>query len=201
MFISKEILISLYINDKKSITEIAKQLGFSPHKVVYWLKKYGIPRRSPNEASYIKYNPNGDPFRISNLKTKNEILLYALAIGLFWGEGNKKNVHDVRIGNTDIGIINYWCRFLREICHVKEQKIHFHLQTFKNMSLEKTVSYWSRNLEIDPSRITSCKPMAPLGKGSYHKMSQFGVLTVGVYNTHFRKWIMEQLYNLGYNPD
>lgn len=69
-----------------SMPDIAQQLQISVHKVVYWMDKYGIPRRSPSEATYLKRNPNGDPFKIASINTLEEAELLSLGIALFMGK-------------------------------------------------------------------------------------------------------------------
>lgn len=62
--ITKDVLEKLYFKKHQSMTEIAKQLNCSVHKVVYWMDKHKISRRSWSLAAYHKQNPNGHPFKI-----------------------------------------------------------------------------------------------------------------------------------------
>ncbi len=181
--------------------DISQTLECSIHKVAYWLTKYEIPRRSLADANYAKYNPSGDPFQIKNDLSLAEERLHSLAIGLFWGEGNKRFLTGIKICNSDPDLILQWCSFLRTICQVREDKIHFHLQTFKDNNLILAKEYWANKLSVSPARIRTSKPIPSQGKGTYKRISVYGVISVDVYNTHFRAWMMEQLYKLGYNPD
>lgn len=63
--ILREDLETLY-NSGLSMIEIATKLKCSPHKIVYWMNKYSLQRRSLSNAMYVKLNPNGDPFKIKN---------------------------------------------------------------------------------------------------------------------------------------
>lgn len=47
---SKQILIDLYINQRKSLLNTSKILGYGVHKVAIYLRKYKIPIRSLSEA-------------------------------------------------------------------------------------------------------------------------------------------------------
>ena len=99
--ITKERLKRLYSRGF-SMMEIAGKMGHSPSGIKYWMDKLNIPRRSRSEATYLKRNPNGDPFKIKNKLNKNEILLKGLGLGLYWGEGDKSpNNTSVRLSNTD----------------------------------------------------------------------------------------------------
>jgi len=201
MQINKKLLTKLYLSERKSMTEIARHLGCSTHKVVYWMQRHQISRRSKSDANYFKYNPNGDPFLIKEKLTIKERELYSLAVGLFWGEGNKRCTTAVRLVNSDSQLMKQWCTFLRTVCVMRESKIHFHLQTFKDNNIFVAKKYWSKQLEISPKRIHTGKPIPSQGNGNYKRISTYGVMSTDVYNTHFRAWMMEQLYKLGYNPD
>ena len=87
--LKKEMLFHLYCGEKKSMQEIADRLNYSLHTVSYWMQKYKIPIRSRSEATYVRRNPGGDPFLFHKPITPEEIKLFGLGIGLYWGEGNK----------------------------------------------------------------------------------------------------------------
>ena len=84
-FQAKENIVNLYRRGL-SMQEIADKMEWSLHKVSYWLNKCNTPRRSLSEAVYLKWNPNGDPFKVKENLTKNEILLKGLGLGLYWGK-------------------------------------------------------------------------------------------------------------------
>ncbi len=190
-------LREFYLNKKQSLSEMAKRLGFKTHKVIYWMDKYGISRRERSEANYIKANPDGEPFCIKRRLTGDEIKLKYLALGLYWGEGNKLRGYDVKVANTDVGVIKQFKKFLIEICQVRESKIKYYLQTFKDMDLVLAKNYWSEMLDIDPILINTGKPTHSLGKGSYKKVCEQGVMSVCFYNTHLKACIMNELGKLG----
>lgn len=196
----KQTLLYLYHTQRLSMTEIANKLHCSVHKIQYWLKKYKIPTRSPSEATYCKRNPSGHPFSIKNKLTPQEIQLKYLALGLYWGEGDKSTHHTVRIGNSDPNIIKLFNQFLITICQVHASKIHFHLQTFKDINPQKARKFWAQQLNLSTQKISHGKPTPSLGKGTYRKISSNGVLTIAVYNTKLKQWIIDELKKIGYNP-
>lgn len=201
MPIPKTELQQLYFVKKRSMHDIALNLHCSIHRVEYWLKKYNINRRNQSDANYAKYNPDGDPFQIKENLSLDEDKLFSLAIGLYWGEGGKTNHQSARLTNSDPAMIMIYYKFLTTICQIKPAKIHFHLQTFKDNNIMLAKKYWSKKLHIAPNLVNTSKPIPTQGKGNYKRICANGVMTVGVYNTHFRAWMMEQLKKLGYNPD
>ncbi|HAS69167.1 TPA: hypothetical protein DCS00_03320 [Candidatus Collierbacteria bacterium] len=194
---TKDELKELYIDKKQSLSEIAIKLGFKTHKVIYWMDKYGIVRRKRSEANYIKHNPDGEPFCIKTRLTRDEVKLKYLALGLYWGEGNKTTSYAVRVTNSDPGVIKQFMLYLRIICRAKEDKFGYYLQTFKDNDLVKARKYWGRMLGIDPDTIKTTKPIHSMGKGTYKKICKHGVMTVGFFNTHLKSYIMNELGKLG----
>lgn len=95
----KDLLQKLYTKDKLSVTEISKRLGCSNHKVDYWISNYKIPKRTISEALYQKNNPLGDPFLFNIPRNIDDMFLFGLGLGLFWGEGTKKSDYSLRLCN------------------------------------------------------------------------------------------------------
>lgn len=176
-----------------SMMDIAKKLGKSHHQVVYWMNKYDIPRRSWSDATYIKRNPNGDPFHIKEKLTPKERELKGLGLGIFWGEGGKTNRISTRLGNTDPRLIKKFIEFLKKICGIRDDKLHFELIIFNDSDPQKARNFWSDQLNIDTNRIGKSIIIPPQGKGTYKNKNQHGVLTVCCHNTKFKKWIDEQI--------
>ena len=82
--------------------DIADIFRCSPNKVSYWMKKYNISRRTRSEATYIKRNPDGDPFQFKVPQTLEDRELFGLGIGLYWGEGTKASLSSVRLGTQTL---------------------------------------------------------------------------------------------------
>lgn len=171
----------LYVTEKKSSAEIAKIFKCSEHKINYWIKKYSIPKRSISEAIYNKHNPDGDPFNIKSIKTIETAKLLGLGLGLYWGEGNKKNKNSIRLGNTDSALIKKFIQFLIEILGIKKKKLKFGLQVFNDMSPKKSLDFWLKELRcFDVKRDQFFKVTVTPSRslGTYREKSRWGVLTV-----------------------
>jgi len=179
--LTKETLVELYYNQELSMAEIAKKLGISNSNVYYWMSKHGIPRRTQSEATYVKRNPNGDPFKIHELKTKEDFELFALGVGLYAGEGKKSGLY-VGLGNADPRIIKTFLAFLRKICQVDEAKISAELNIYDDVNLEAAVKYWVEVTNIPRTRFSKSIVRKSRG-GTYRNKSIYGTLTVKVCNT------------------
>ncbi len=186
-------LTGLYIRDRKSVAEIAKELHYSETGINYWFRRFNIPKRNISEAIYVKNNPNGDPFEVVYPKNLDEAKLFGLGVGLYWGEGTKANKNTVRIGNSDPALLRIFIKFLIKFFRIDKKDLRFHLHTFTDIDLEQAKNYWKKELRINDSQFY--KPMVTItGKlGNYRKKSKYGVLTVYYANTKLRNILISLL--------
>jgi len=140
-----------YYNEGYSMKEVADLLKISYYKVRYCLQKEGVFRRSLSEAIYRKDNPKGDPFSIQKFNLINDGFYFGLGVGLFWGEGCKKDMKSIRLGNSDPHLIKSFIVFLKKIYRIDEEKIKFSLQVFSDMNTKKIKEFWARELNIKES--------------------------------------------------
>lgn len=188
--IQKDTLEKLYITDRKSMMEISKELGFSHHKVVYWMDKHAITRRTISEAVYQKINPKGDPFSIKEIQTLDEAELFGLGIGLYWGEGTKANKYSLRLGNSDPSLLDTWIQFLTKLYGVSKADLRFGLQIFTDIAPNDAINYWIKELNIEETQFYKVH-ITPSGSlGTYRKKSKYGVLTVYFHNKKLRDIIV-----------
>lgn len=191
--IKKRILTKLYIEEHHSMKEMSQILSCSEHKIEYWMRRHNIARRDRSEATYVKYHPNGDPFKVKIPQTQDEIYLTGLAVGLYWGEGTKSSKHAIRLGNTDPALLRYFIRFLEEIFGLDRKDLKFGLQIFSDIDVKRALDYWTTELSIKPEQFW--KPIVTLsGKlGTYRQKSEFGVLTVHYNNKKLRDILVQML--------
>ena len=109
--LKKHILVREYLDNGKSLAQIAAKFHCSVQQVRYWMQRYGIRTRSISEGVYLKANPEGDPFKIKKPLSKSDMLLLGLGLGLWWGEGSKRHAGTIRLGNTDPSLIKKFVEF------------------------------------------------------------------------------------------
>jgi hypothetical protein len=197
--ISKETLV-LHYHSGKSMADIAKQLHCSIHKVVYWMDKYNITRRTRSEASYLQQNPTGDPFSIKLELSKEETFLYGLGLGIYWGEGEKVSKHAIRVANTDPYVIKTFVLFLFNICGVEKRKLSYSIVCFNDSDPDKVKSYWANELKTDKENFGKIVQIPMQGKGTYKRKSQYGVCTATVSNIKLKTWILEEINKIKQSP-
>lgn len=200
--VPKELLESLYLSGK-SMPDIAKHLKCSVHKVVYWMTKHGITRRTWSESVYLKRNPKGDPFKIIENFTLESMFLFGLGLGIYWGEGEKASEHRVRVANTDPALLRMYRKFLLEICQLEEKRLSYSIICFNDSNPEEAKLYWAKELTINPNKFGKIVQIAPQGKGTYKRKSQYGVCTLTVGSITLKIWLLKQfneLKELSYLP-
>ena len=178
--------------------EIADKTGIPYSTVQYYFReKYNIPRRSWSEATYVKRNPNGDPFNIKKKLSFKETELKGLGLGLYWGEGNKLSKNSIRLGNTDPNLIKKFIEFLVKIYGVDPNKLRFGLQIFSDIEPKKALSFWLTELKefnIKQEQFQKKIIVTPSHKkGTYKNKIQHGVLMVACHNKKLKEIIDKML--------
>lgn len=194
--ISKEFLQKEYLDKKKSVSEIALAIRCSQSRVNYWLAKHTLQKRSLSESQYIKQNPKGNPFEFRPPRTDGEWFLYGLALGLYWGEGNKKSKTAVRLGNTDPDLLRYFLDFLVIMFQVDTSRLRFGLQIFTDVNPSTAKEYWCEKLSISPDSFQKIVVTPSTKKGTYTQKSEYGVLTIYFSNTKIRDIIVGAIEGL-----
>ena len=193
--LTKEKFKSLY-NGGLSMKDISAKENLSYPLVRYWINKYKIPRRSWSDATYVKRNPDGDPFKIKKKLNKKDIGLKNLGLGIYWGEGDKSpNNTSVRLGNTDPFLIKKFREFLRKIYSVKEEKIKYGLILFNDSKESTAVNFWKKYLGIKRKQLGKITIIPPQGKGTYKRKSAYGVLTIIFTNKKLKQMILSEIDN------
>jgi hypothetical protein len=191
--LSERQLINLYLKRKLSTSQIARKLGFSENKINYWISKYGIEKRQIGEALYIRNNPGGDPFTFQKPDSSQKWFLFGLGLGLYWGEGTKRNKTSVRLGNTDPRLIRVFLEFLYTIYGAERQKFRFGLQIFGDMSKKTALSFWRSQLNVSREQFGKVIVTPHRGIGTYREKTKHGVLTVYFSNKKLRNILCHEI--------
>ena len=189
---NKSSLERYYVQEKKSAADIARVYTCSQRTINYWLKKYNIPKRSIREALYIKNNPHGDPFVIKNPKTKDELILFGMGLGLYWGEGTKASKNAIRLGNSDPLLMKKFMEFLETLFGVKKKDLKFQLQIFSDLCTCDVEKIWMEKLGIHKKQLYKTIVTPQRSPGTYRKKNKYGVVTLYYGNTKLR----DVIYNL-----
>ncbi len=194
--ISPDKLYDLYIEEKKSVAQIAILLECSQNKVNYWLEKYEIAKRSISDAMYEYKNPDGDPFRLTKPKTLEEGILYGMGLGLYWGEGQKRGDGGMRITNSDPKLLRKFIDFLDNFLNIDKNRLRFSIQIPPDISPNKALKYWSKELNFNEKYFYNPQIIKVRGNGSYKYKTQFGTVIVYLNNIRLKKLICDLIENI-----
>lgn len=199
MNIPKSDLEKMYLSGK-SMYQMAKIFCCSQNKIVYWMNRYEIKRRTRSEAAYLSGNPEGNPFNLDEINnlSKSDMFLYGLNIGLYWGEGEKTTKHAIRVTNSDPYVIIRFRDFLLNICKLKPSKIRYYLICFNDIDQETAKKYWANLLKISSDKFGKIVVIPSQGKGTYKKKSKYGVCTIYAGNMKLKSWILGEIEKLKY---
>jgi hypothetical protein len=147
--ISSDELRGLYIEDKLSSGDIAREFGVSIHRVMKRLKKYKIPRRSSIESNHLRFLRKPPSFNLKTDLNEEEKLLYNSAVMLYWGEGAKAPPGTgVKFANSDENMALLFLKALREVFRIDESRLRIGLYCYANQNPERLKRYWSELLKV-----------------------------------------------------
>jgi len=186
-------LRSLYLEKGLSAKQTADRLGVPEAKVVYWLRKYRIPKRSRSEALYLRINPEGDPFKIKAELSSAEEKLKAAGLLLWVTEGSVKDKESVGTSNSDPALITLFVEFLLRVCGVEKSRIRMRVLYYPNMemSVDEVREFWAQATGLDQAQIKINNYRAV---HNHRAKSRYGTARVEVSNIRLRV-LMEQWLN------
>lgn len=193
MKIEEKKLRTLYQKQGLSAKQISTLFHCSEGRINYWIRKFSIQKRSIAESTYLRLNPNGDPFKIISPRTKAESILFGVGIGLYWGEGTKKNLTTVRLGNTDPYLAKIFLSFLHKFYAIEEHRLRFGLQIFSDMDTKKEESFWCHFLHISSKQLYKTTVTISESIGTYREKSKHGVLTIYFHNKKLRDILVAEI--------
>ncbi|MFZ2500566.1 MAG: hypothetical protein WAW90_01095 [Minisyncoccia bacterium] len=185
-----------YVHKKKSVRDIAHKFRCSEGKINYWLNQHSIQKRSISEAIYTKHNPNGDPFSPQGLRTNEDFFIFGLGLGLYWGEGTKRNQNSIRLGNTDPHLVRSFLLFLKKIYAINDSRLHFSLQIFRDMDQIKEERFWQDFLGVSSQKFYKTTNTRSGSIGTYREKTKHGVLTVYFNNKKLRDTLIGEIEKL-----
>ena len=148
----------------KSYTQIKDILQLSKSTLSLWLRDYPLSKeqidalRGKNPRRIEKFREtmrNKHNLRLEGVYNKQRKVLLPLTkkelciagLFLYWGEGSK-TTGAVSLNNTDPSVLKFELYWLAKICSVPKDKIRVYLHLYKDMDIDKEISFWSKQLKI-----------------------------------------------------
>lgn len=115
------------------------------------------------------------------MKTENNNSLDKTALMLYWCEGLKA-VEKISVTNSNVGIIKYFLRFLREEMNIPEERIYGLIEVHENEQLPIIAKgYWRSQTGIENWWKTRIRKKAKSGKSGKKKGKlPYGLLRITV---------------------
>lgn len=194
--------------------QIAKALGVSPGSVHRWCHDIEL---TPEQRDQIDNNaraPQSRALRRSNkkrqalrkaLRTKQRRMgadrlgngtgrdLLMLGLGLYWGEGSKREPGDLSMSNMDPRIHEVFLKWLRGF-GLRNQDLTIRLCIAPGYDVEKHLRWWKRRLNL--SRLKNERTWVVLPSSSKRRIRRqdyHGTLTIGTRNADLWYEIMGML--------
>jgi hypothetical protein len=197
--IDQELLRQLYLEEKLSAKQIADRLRVMEAKVVYWLRKYQIPKRSLSEAIYQRINAGRDPFQVKTGLNSDEEKLKVAGLILWVTEGSLKNEDVVHTSNSEPSLIRLFAEFLLRVCGVDKTKIRLRVLYYPDMEMsrEEVTQFWAETTGLDEDQIRINEYQAV---HNHRLASRYGTATLSVANVKLRDqmevWLQELYQDL-----
>lgn len=151
-----------------SYAQIKEELGISKGTLSAWLQAYPLSEKRIRELQadnpqrierYINTmrRKREAKFSISYAQAKKDIgalskrELFISGFFLYWAEGGKTKRNTVAFSNTDPNMLKMFIKWLG-VLKAPEEKITIRLHLYKDMSEDKEMSFWSKELGIDKKR-------------------------------------------------
>lgn len=190
------------------ITIIAKRLGVAKSSVYQWTteielsdeklrqlrisgakKAWSRRPRSWKGSKYVRLKTKAEK-RIGKM-TKSKLLYTGL--GLYWGEGSKRESGEVEFTNSDPDAIIIWIKFLKEILCVPTSKIRIKAYLFPDINIKDAKSYWLATTQLPESSWFKPYIKRPFNTKKKLSHSKYGTLHVLVYSINLQLEILGKI--------
>lgn len=190
--IPEGVLRKAYLEERKSMREIARACSCSPHKVAYWVTAYSIPVRSQSDALYNAWHKEGDPFisREHDVDVSNEVFLAGFGFGLYQAIGSKTG-SAIRIGSHDPSVVHAFIRFLETVYGVHRDLFRFGLIVQKDADEELALSFWTGALSVSRRQFQKPTIARVGGKVARRRAATHGFVTLYFYNAKLKRMLCE----------
>ncbi len=151
-----------------SYSQIKEKLGLSKSTLSGWLQPYPLSEKRIRELR--DNNPQRIERYINTMRKKREFgfsiaydqvkkdignlterELFIAGFFLYWAEGGKTRRSTLVFTNTDPGMLKMYLKWLK-LLKVPKEKLKIKLHVYKDMNVQKEISFWSREFGIDKTK-------------------------------------------------
>lgn len=119
-----------------------------------------------------------------------------MGIALYWGEGTKRGKGGMRLTNSDPKLIRKFIEFLEKFLSIDKNRIKISIQIFNDISPEKSLEYWIRELGLKKEQFYEPMVIKVRGEGTYKYKSEYGNVIINFNNTKLKKLLCTMIENI-----
>lgn len=132
-----------------NVRQISEKTGYSINSLFYAMRHHSIARRDRSATAANSFAQKEPSFLIPKKLTSEQTKLKLLGTALYWAEGYKtEKSKGIDFANSDSAMVVLFLRFLREVCHINEQRIRILLYSHDESLINEQREYWSNLLGI-----------------------------------------------------
>ncbi len=199
--------VDLLRRQNKSYDEISKETGIAKSTLSDWLSSKDWSIKIKEELSKttklnilranevrLAQKKMRDKKHIEDARKEYKILkhsqLFVYGLGIYWGEGDKKDRNRVAITNTDPNMLRIVAKFYRNCLKIEEDKLRVELFLYDDINVATAINFWSDLLSIDTNQFIKTQILKSRAKLTKTK-SKYGICTIYFSNTERSIKILE----------
>ncbi len=172
----------------QSYSQIKSKIKISKSTLSNWLQDYPLSEkrirelRDLNPQRIERYRATRALQKKTRLdeiyaKEKKALLpfskrdLFIAGLFLYWGEGGKTANAQLTLTNTKPSIIKFFIFWADKVLKINKKDIVFRLHIFKDMSPEKEIFAWSKELKVSKNQFRKCFVKKTLSSSVTYKRS------------------------------
>lgn len=185
-------------NSGLSVKDVAERISSTHGAVNNAMRRHNIPRRTPAQTNKIKFYNSPLSFTPKKNLTAKEKQLKIAGLMLYWAEGFKKdNDYVVDFANSNPKMIRLFCRFLRKIYQVNEEKLSAYIYCYPSHDIKKLTKYWSNLTQIPPGQFT--KPYVRSDGGQIRDKMKHGLIHIRYFDKRLISLIIKEMKSISHN--
>ncbi len=132
-----------------NVRQISEKTGYSVNSLFYAMRHNNIARRDRKATAANSFAQKELSFNIPKTLSPEQVKLKLLGTALYWAEGYKtEKSKGIDFANSDSNMVVLFLRFLREVCHIDENRIKVLLYSHDEFLVNEQRLYWSNLLKI-----------------------------------------------------
>ena len=102
----------------------------------------------------------------------------------------------MRITNTDANMLRIYIEFLDKFFSIDKNKLRFSILIFGDLSKERALEYWSRELKVKKEQFYKTTIVKVRGNGTYKYKSEYGVVILQLNNIKLKTILCKMIENI-----